>query len=131
MTFGFWCFFLNDAASCSICFCGLKYNKHVWLVSWLLISSSDILFYCSVQSVVHVVMAMYLLSVCAMFACLAIRTFQLVFSAGTVFFSHNKSASTFSHGFGLWLSVVRVLSVYHTIIKNGHYLHATKKFERT
>jgi hypothetical protein len=31
---------------------------------------------------------------------LIIRTFQLVFSAGTVFFSQNKSAnSTFSHGF--------------------------------
>ena len=27
-----------------------------------------------------------------MFACLIIRTFQLVFSVGTVFFSHNKLA---------------------------------------
>jgi hypothetical protein len=35
-----------------------------------------------------------------MFVCFIIRIFQLVFSAGTVFFSHNKSAnSTFSHGF--------------------------------
>ena len=33
-------------------------------------------------------------SVLAMFACLIIRTFQLVFSAGTVFFSHNKSIET-------------------------------------
>jgi len=30
----------------------------------------------------------------ALFACLIIRTFQLIFSAGTVFFSHNKSAGT-------------------------------------
>ena len=30
----------------------------------------------------------------ALFACLIIRIFQLVFSAGTVFFSHNKSAET-------------------------------------
>jgi hypothetical protein len=36
----------------------------------------------------------------ALFAYLIIRIFQLVFSVGTVFFSHNKSAnSTFSHGF--------------------------------
>jgi hypothetical protein len=36
----------------------------------------------------------------ALFACLIICTFQLVFSAGTVFFSHNKLAnSTFSHDF--------------------------------
>jgi hypothetical protein len=35
-----------------------------------------------------------------LFACLIIHTFQLVFSARTVFFSHNKSAnSTFSHDF--------------------------------
>jgi hypothetical protein len=34
------------------------------------------------------------------FACLIIRTFQLVFSTGTVFFSHTKLAnSTFSHDF--------------------------------
>ena len=30
----------------------------------------------------------------ALFACLIIRTFQLVFSARTVLFSHNKSAGT-------------------------------------
>ena len=30
-----------------------------------------------------------------LFACLIIRTFQLVFSAETVFFSHNKSAGTY------------------------------------
>ena len=30
----------------------------------------------------------------ALFACLIIRTFQLVFSAGTVFFSHDKSGGT-------------------------------------
>ena len=30
----------------------------------------------------------------SMFACLIIRTFQLVFSVGTIFFSHNKSAGT-------------------------------------
>jgi hypothetical protein len=36
----------------------------------------------------------------ALFACLIICTFQLIFSARTVFFSHNKSAnSTFSHDF--------------------------------
>jgi hypothetical protein len=40
------------------------------------------------------------LSPLAMFACLIIRTFQLVFSAGIIFFSHNKSTNnTFSHGF--------------------------------
>jgi hypothetical protein len=44
-----------------------------------------------------------------MFACLIIRTFQLVFLAGTVFFSHNKSAnSTFSRGF----SAKRTCSMY-------------------
>jgi hypothetical protein len=36
----------------------------------------------------------------ALFACLIIRIFQLVFSARIVFFSHNKSAnSSFSHSF--------------------------------
>jgi len=30
----------------------------------------------------------------ALFVSLIIRTFQLVFSAGTLFFSHNKSAGT-------------------------------------
>ena len=30
----------------------------------------------------------------AVFACLIIRIFQLIFSAGTVFFSHNKTAGT-------------------------------------
>jgi len=30
----------------------------------------------------------------AMFACLIIRTFKLVFSVGTMFFSHDKSAET-------------------------------------
>ena len=30
----------------------------------------------------------------ALFASLIIRTFQLIFSAGTMFFSHNKSAGT-------------------------------------
>ena len=30
----------------------------------------------------------------ALFACLIIRTFWLVFSAGTVFFSHNKLVVT-------------------------------------
>jgi hypothetical protein len=35
-----------------------------------------------------------------LFACLVIRTFQLVFLAGTIFFSPNKLAnSTFNHGF--------------------------------
>jgi hypothetical protein len=35
-----------------------------------------------------------------LFACLIIHTFQIVFSAETVFFSHNKSTnSTFSYGF--------------------------------
>jgi hypothetical protein len=34
------------------------------------------------------------------FACLIIRIFQFIFSVGTAFFSHNKSAnSTFSHDF--------------------------------
>jgi hypothetical protein len=38
----------------------------------------------------------------ALFACLIIRTFQLVFSIGTVFFCHNKSANiTFSYGFSV------------------------------
>jgi hypothetical protein len=36
----------------------------------------------------------------ALFVCLIIRTFQLVFLARIVFFFHNKSTnSTFSHGF--------------------------------
>jgi hypothetical protein len=36
----------------------------------------------------------------ALFVRLIIRTFQPVFSAGTVFFSHNRLVSnTFSHGF--------------------------------
>jgi hypothetical protein len=40
------------------------------------------------------------LSVVALFVCLVICTFYLVFLAGTIFFSHNKSAhSTFSHDF--------------------------------
>ena len=30
----------------------------------------------------------------ALFACLIIHTFQLVFSVGTIFFSHNNSART-------------------------------------
>jgi hypothetical protein len=46
-----------------------------------------------------------------LFACLIIRTFQLVFfSAGTMFFSHSKSTnSTFSHDF----STKRTCSVTH------------------
>jgi hypothetical protein len=36
----------------------------------------------------------------ALFACLIIYIFQLIFSVETVFFSHNKSTNnTFSHGF--------------------------------
>ena len=45
-----------------------------------------------------------------MFASLIIHLFQLVFSVGTVFFSHNKSANgTFSHG----PSVICPFSILH------------------
>jgi hypothetical protein len=52
-----------------------------------------------VAMAVHVV-CKRLFPMSVLFACLIISTFQLIFSTGTVFFSHNKLAnSTFSHDF--------------------------------
>ena len=46
----------------------------------------------------------------ALFASLIIRLFQLIFSVGTVFFSHNKSAEkVFQLDFGLFFSLTTYL----------------------
>jgi hypothetical protein len=48
-----------------------------------------------------------------MFACLIICSFQLVFLAETVFFSHSQSAnSTFSHGFSVKRTCSKVSSFF-------------------
>jgi hypothetical protein len=58
----------------------------------------------------------------ALFACLIIRIFQLVFSAKIIFFSHDKSAnSTFSHDF----------SAKRTGSRSGRYVQHTKGWFRS
>ena len=55
----------------------------------------------------------------ALFACFIIRTFQLVFSAGTVFSSHSKSAGTV---FRLVLSAKRTESINKLLVRKTFYL---------
>jgi hypothetical protein len=55
-----------------------------------------------------------------LFACLIIHTFQLVFSARTVFFSHNKSAnSTFSHDFSAKRTGSMIKEAWRPAHQNG------------
>jgi hypothetical protein len=57
----------------------------------------------------YVVATAWEMYIAALFIRLIIRTFQLVFSAGTVFFSHNKSAnSVFQPAYQHSLSVVEL-----------------------
>ena len=54
----------------------------------------------------------------ALFASLIIRTFQLIFSAGTVFFFHNKSARiVFRHVFSAKRTGLSVVSVAGVMAK--------------